>query len=359
MMSGEKLGDRYEIQEQLGKKPGRQTFLARDQETQDLVVVKVLTFSDEFEWEQLKLFEREAQTLRNLSHPNIPKYLDYFELNGLNFPQTKGFALVQTYIAAKSLEEQLKSGRKFTEGEVKQLAHELLEIIIYLHSINPSVIHRDLKPSNILLSNRSGHNVGNVYLIDFGSVQNLAAKEGGTITVVGTYGYMPPEQFGGRGVPASDLYSLGATIIYLVTGVHPADLPQQNLEIQFEHLVNLSPFLITWLKLMTAPSLDKRFTSAKKALQALLNPQIIRSCEGAGELVNLRVVQQKKKSQLEQLMELPGDIITIIFTGMATIAAQIFYLFFGITMAVLTPFPVNLIIILVLLYGFGSWASKR
>ena len=266
---GDRFSSRYEIQQQLGKRAGRRTLLARDLETQDLVVIKLLSFGNDFEWDDLKLFEREAETLKALNHPAIPRYLDFFELNSLN---TKGFALVQTYIEATSLEEQLKAGRTFSEADIKPLAKALLEILIYLHSRQPPVIHRDIKPSNILLTNRSGNSVGQVYLVDFGSVQTLAAREGGTITVVGTYGYMPPEQFGGRAVPASDVYSLGATLIYLATGRHPADLPQTDLRIQFEQAVNLTPELSSWLKRMIEPSLDRRLASAVEALQAMEQP---------------------------------------------------------------------------------------
>src|SRR6478672_564724 len=166
------IGDRYQVQQQLGKRAGRRTLLARDLTTQKLVVVKVLFFGHDFEWEDLKLFEREAETLKALSHPAIPRYLDFFELD---LPTNKGFALVQTYVEGKSLEKHLKAGRTFTEAEVKQLAKALLEILIYLHGLKPSVIHRDIKPSNIVLSDRSGNCVGNVYLVDFGSVQTLAA----------------------------------------------------------------------------------------------------------------------------------------------------------------------------------------
>ncbi len=138
------------------------------------------------------------------------------------------------------------------------------------------VIHRDIKPSNILLHSRSGHSVGQVYLVDFGSVQNQAAKFGGTITVVGTYGYMAPEQFGGRSVPASDLYGLGATLIYLVTGLHPTEMSQQDLKIQFaDRASQLNPDLIDWLEWMTEPSLDKRLSSAEEALLSLKNPRQI------------------------------------------------------------------------------------
>ena len=269
-MASQILGDRYEIQQQLASKAGRRTLLARDLVTEELVVVKLLSFGSDFEWDDLKLFEREAETLKALSHPAIPRYLDYVELDTQN---GKAFALVQTYVEGKSLEEHLKAGRTFSEPEVRQIAKSLLEILIYLHGRQPPVIHRDIKPSNILWTNCSGNSDDQVYLVDFGSVQTLAAREGGTITVVGTYGYMPQEQFGGRTVPASDLYSLGATLIALVTGTHPADLPQKDGRIQFLQAANLSPSLSNWLRWMTQPSVDQRLASAHKALQALSKPQ--------------------------------------------------------------------------------------
>lgn len=125
----------------------------------------------------------------------------------VDLADSKGFGLVQTYIPAKSLEEHLQEGRTFSETEVKQIAKALLEVLTYLHSRQPAVIHRDIKPSNILLSDRSGNHLGEVYLVDFGAVKTTAQQQGGTMTVVGTYGYMAQEQFGGRAVPASDLYS--------------------------------------------------------------------------------------------------------------------------------------------------------
>ena len=263
------LLERYEVQQQLGKKAGRRTLLACDLQTQELVLVKILSFNKEFEWNDLKLFEREAETLKALSHPAIPSYLDYFELDS---PNSRGFALVQSYIPAKSLEAQLEAGRSFSEEEVKQLAKAILEILKYLHGRQPPVIHRDIKPSNILLTNRSGNSVGEVYLVDFGSVQTIARRSS-TMTVVGTYGYMPPEQFNGRATPASDLYSLGATLIYLVTGQHPGDLPQIDLRIEFEQVANISSGFRIWLRQMTEPIASQRLTSAKDALQALEQPR--------------------------------------------------------------------------------------
>ncbi|MBE9053885.1 serine/threonine protein kinase [Nostocales cyanobacterium LEGE 11386] len=342
-MVSEILGDRYEVQQLLGKKSGRRTLLARDQITGELVVIKLLTFGSDFEWDDLKLFEREAETLKSLSHPAIPRYLDYFEVNS---PKIKGFALVQSYIPAQTLEQYLQAGRTFTEAEVKQLATALLEILIYLHGLHPPVIHRDIKPSNILLGERSGNSVGQVYLVDFGSVQTVLAAESGTRTVVGTYGYMPPEQFGGRTVPASDLYSLGATLIYLVTGTHPADLPQHDFRIQFESVIDLSPGLTRWLKWLTEPSVERRPSSAVEALKALDQPQLTRAntliignytAKPAGSKVQLT----KNDDILEILIPPVGFKPSMMFTGVFAIAWNSFILFWTIG-ALSAPFPLNL-----------------
>lgn len=158
----------------------------------------------------------------------------------------------------------LNQGKRFTEQQVRQIAAAVLNLLIYLHELNPPVLHRDIKPSNLIWGED-----GQIYLVDFGSVQEGAAQEGATFTVVGTYGYTPMEQFGGRAVPASDLYALGVTLIHLLTGTFPADLPQRNLQIQFADLVNLSPSMVCWLQKMSEPALERRFSSARKALEAL------------------------------------------------------------------------------------------
>jgi eukaryotic-like serine/threonine-protein kinase len=262
----ELLPDRYQYQKTLGNKAGRTTILALDQQTKTQVVIKLLTFSDEFQWEDLRLFEREMATLRSLDHPAIPRYLDSFETE---IDQGKSIALVQNYIPAQSLEEYLQAGRQFDEAEVWELLNALLDILVYLHDRHPPVIHRDIKPSNILLGDRSGNSIGQVYLVDFGSVQTLATRAGQTMTVVGTYGYMPPEQFGGSAVPASDIYSLGCTALRLITGSHPGDLPQRDLQIQFTQYTDLSPSFTTWLQKATHPSLDQRFSQALTAKEIL------------------------------------------------------------------------------------------
>ncbi len=266
------LKGRYEVLKRLGTSQSQKTFLALDRETQKLVVIKLLLFDAGLKWEAIKLFEREAKTLKSLAHTAIPRYLDYFDVE---ISSGKGFALVQSYIEATSLEAQIKAGDSFSESELKQIAKAVLEVLEYLHSRCPRIIHRDIKPSNILLANRTEHQLGYLYLVDFGSVQ-AAQSEGDARTVVGTYGYMPPEQFGDRAVPASDLYSLGMTLIYLAAGAHPADLPQKNLRLCFEEHVSLSIPFIRWLERMIAPALDERFGSANEALKLLvqgLNPE--------------------------------------------------------------------------------------
>lgn len=252
---------RYQLQQRLGQRRGRQTFLALDHHTQQSVVIKLLLFGSDFDWADLKLFEREGQILQTLHHPAIPSYLDFFEIH---LKAGRGMALVQTYIPAPSLQTLLDQGHTFTEAQILDIARSLLHILIYLHSLNPPVIHRDLKPSNILYD---AHHT--TYLVDFGSVQAAARREEGSFTIVGTYGYMPLEQFGGQTVPASDLYSLGATLIALATRRHPAELPQKGSRILFEKVTTFSPSSTHWIQSLTAPMLEDRPPSAQMALDQL------------------------------------------------------------------------------------------
>jgi serine/threonine protein kinase len=278
------INNRYKILRQLSSKAGRQTFLAQDLCSNSLAVIKILFFDNDFQWDDLKLFEREVDTLKCLEHLAIPKYLDYFEIEEA---EIRGFALVQTYIDAPSLDSVIMDGRKFSEAEIVELADKLLSILQYLHEQEPPIIHRDIKPSNILLSNRSAHSIGDIYLVDFGSVQTLASKDGGTITIVGSYGYIPLEQFGGQAQAASDLYSLGMTLIYLLTGIHPAELPSVNGIVQFDNS-NLSGRFVRWLNKITQPHLAQRFDSAQSAQIALTSNE-----ENSGDFVNLKPISSK------------------------------------------------------------------
>ena len=134
---GQVLHDRYRVQSLLGKQTGRRTFLADDLESQSSVVIKLLLFGPDFTWDDLKLFEREAETLKRLEHPCIPQYLDSFEIETA---LGKGFALVQSYIDAKSLKYWIEAGRSFSESELKTIAHSLLEILKSLHQHHRGVV---------------------------------------------------------------------------------------------------------------------------------------------------------------------------------------------------------------------------
>ena len=119
---GKVIRDRYHIQSLLGRQTGRRTFLANDLQRGVSVVVKLLLFNPDFTWEDLKLFEREAEVLKSLDHQAIPKYLDYFEIET---ELGKGFALVQTYIEARALQDWIQSGRTFNEEDLKAIARQL------------------------------------------------------------------------------------------------------------------------------------------------------------------------------------------------------------------------------------------
>lgn len=257
---------RYRLGRCLSQKPGRATYLAHDQLKDQRVVVKLLVFSYDFEWQWLKLFEREAQLLNQLDHPGIPSYLDYSDINETDF---KGFALVQTYIDAPSLAEQMSQGRRFTTDEIRQLATSLLEILIYLQGYQSPILHRDIKPSNVLLCDRTAHSPGQVYLVDFGAAQAALPATEGTFTVVGSYGYTAPEQFAGRATSASDLYSLAATLVHLATGQHPADLPRKHGMPKLQNILADDIALRQWLQKLLNLDPEERLPDAQAALSAL------------------------------------------------------------------------------------------
>jgi serine/threonine protein kinase len=282
----------YQLKEKLAQNAGRQTWLAEDISIQpaQTVILKFLSFGENFQWQDLKLFEREADILKQLSHPKIPKYRDYFSLED----KSNWFALVEEYIPGESLKQLIETKKRFSEEELRKIASEVLEILCYLHTLNPRVVHRDIKPSNLILGIDK-----KVYLIDFGAVQDSAAAKGATFTVVGTYGYAPIEQFGGRTVPASDLYALGATLIHLATGRIPADLPQAKMRIQFQEQVSLSDGFIRWIEKLTEPDIDDRFSSAEEALTALNSNLKVNSSTDNSQLQDSRLTIKKYDKKLE------------------------------------------------------------
>jgi eukaryotic-like serine/threonine-protein kinase len=256
------VGDRYEILAPLGQGGIGLTYTAMDRHSGTSVALKVLSLRQMTEWKALELFEREAQVLEAIHHPQVPAYIDHFQVDT---PGDRRFYLVQELAPGQSLAEWVAAGGRASLAEVCDIATQVLEILNYLHQLTPPVIHRDIKPQNVV--RRAD---GQIYLVDFGAVQTvyrdtLAAGR----TMVGTFGYMPPEQFRGQASFGSDLYSLGATLLFLLTHRDPADLPQQRLKIQFRDRVQLPPNFANWLDRILEPVLDDRFPTAWAALMTL------------------------------------------------------------------------------------------
>ena len=291
------LLERYQLIQSLGQNAGRQTWLAQDctENPPQRVIVKLLAFSPQMEWDEFKLFEREGQILQTLNHPRIPQYRDYFSLDGQRGEGLCWFGLVQDYIPGASIQQLLNDGQRFTETQVRSIATQVLNILIYLHGLNPPVLHRDIKPGNLILAEDE-----QIYLVDFGAVADPTAVEGATFTVVGTAGYAPLEQFYGKAVPASDLYALGATLIHLLTGTTPADLPQSNLRIHFQNQVSLNSTFLRWIESLTEPDLERRFSSADRAMTGLKTGSLLQTnFQPAGSRIRL------KKSASKLVIKIP------------------------------------------------------
>ncbi len=298
---------RYRLIEQFRNKPGRQTWLAFDVEKEQRVVLKKLCFDASFEWNALKQFERESKILQNLEHPRIPKFLSFFELESEN---SSAFILIQSYIEAQSLTAHIQAGRTFTDSDIKQIAASVLDTLSYLHSRCPPVIHRDIKPSNILLSNSFDNRIGQVYLVDFGSVQTPTATGTDTFTIVGSYGYMAPEQFIGRAMPASDLYGLGATLIYLATGRHPADLMTDDFNLDWRESISLSAQSTNWIKQLVEPDLSRRFKNVEEAIEHLKSPPTILHKDSLG-VASTRLAQHSLPQSRLSSRYLTGEVFLI------------------------------------------------
>jgi serine/threonine protein kinase len=290
----------YQVIRELGRnrEGGRISYLAECLADKQRVVIKQFRFVQEnASWQGFKAYEREIIILQELNHPRIPRYLDSFETSD-------GFCMVQEYKDApvlaikKSFEPEaivipnrkhklistsfshpsfiphrFIDFPKHTEinwnDYIKQILISILEILVDLQQRIPPIIHRDIKPENILVDKDN-----QAYLIDFGlariSGQNVALSS----VVAGTPGFMPPEELFNRPLTtASDLYSLGAIAIALLTNtstVNISNLIDENYQFKFRHLVTgLNPDFIHWLQKMVAPNLKDRYGNAAIALQEL------------------------------------------------------------------------------------------
>ena len=243
---GDTIKERYQIVNVLGEGGTAITYEAEDTKNDRSVAIKVLSLHQSQEWKAIELFEREAKVLANLNHPHIPKYYDYFYLD---LERDRHFFIVQELIVGKSLKTRVDQGWRFQEAEVTKIAQQILEILNYLHSLKPAVIHRDIKPHNLIQTE-----AGDIYLVDFGAVQDVyrnTVTRGATF--VGTIDYMSPEQIRGQTSMQSDLYSLGCTLLFLLTRRSPSELPISRMKLDFRQKLQLSNSFAAWLDKILEP----------------------------------------------------------------------------------------------------------
>lgn len=266
------LQNHYRLTKVLGQGGFGRTYLAEDQSRfNELCVLKEYTprFSTDYGLQKSKeLFQREAEVLYKIHHPQIPKFRGTFE-------QGKRLFLVQDYAHGKSystlLQERRQEKRTFSESEIVEFLQQILPVLVHIHE--KGIIHRDISPDNIIFRESDRLPV----LIDFGAVKEKAAQLDsiGDIppaTTVGKLGYAPPEQLQtGEVYPNSDLYALGVTAVVLMTGRKPQELLEQStMTWRWELLPpTISLGIFNLLKKMMAPRPYNRYQSAIEASQAL------------------------------------------------------------------------------------------
>jgi serine/threonine protein kinase len=252
---------RYRVMEPLGSGGQGHTFRGFDGDTGRTVAIKVLSLPKMGDWKRFDLFEREVAVLKELQHPSIPLYIDNFASE-----QSGDYFLVMEFIDGTPLSRFVGGDRRLKPDQIDDVLRQTLAILDYLHRLAPPVIHRDIKPANLMLDRD-----GRVHLVDFGGVR-WRLQEGGHSTVIGTFGYLAPEQLHGEASPATDLYSLGATIAAVLGGTEAEQLPRQGLRIDVAALAP-PPRLRPILERMLQPEPTQRYASAAEVIAALDGPR--------------------------------------------------------------------------------------
>ena len=205
-----------------------------------------------------ELFEREARILKNLDHPNIPKYYDFFV-------ETDRKYLVMELIHGHNLEQFTYARGAVDQQRAVQWMIQVCDTLAYLHSLKPTLIHRDIKPANLILRNLDSR----VMLLDFGAVKELGTSLG---TRIGVEGYSAPEQYRGKPCPQSDLYGVGTTLIFLLTGKTPMQYytyGKNQYKFEVEKIPHISPELKQVLQKTCQSDPKKRYQTAPELLEAL------------------------------------------------------------------------------------------
>jgi tRNA A-37 threonylcarbamoyl transferase component Bud32 len=199
-----------------------------------------------------ELFEREARLLLKLEHPQIARVVDHVHESGRDY-------LVLEYIPGQSLRQVVKRSGPQDEQTVLRWTGEIANILGYLHGLEPPIIHRDLTPDNLVLKDD-----GTVALIDFGAANEYVGAATGTL--IGKQAYMSPEQFRGKASPASDIYALGGTLHFLLTGQDPEALSVSHPRVQRP---DLSPDIDNFVSMCTEEEEDSRLASISELKKKL------------------------------------------------------------------------------------------
>ncbi|MGI0481711.1 protein kinase domain-containing protein [Geminocystis sp. CENA526] len=273
------LNKRYRAIKMLGKGGFGATFVGVDLTVvgDPLCVIKQLRpMADDAQGlnTAISLFEREAKTLGKIDHPQIPKLLDYFADNDR-------FYLIQELVNGQNLQREVKTQGVYGELAVRRFLEDITPILKYLHS--ERVIHRDIKPANILRRKKDEKLV----LIDFGAVKDqvntqLAKTMGQTALTkfsVGTMGYAPPEQLAMRPIYSSDIFALGGTCVYLITGKSPKNfnIDPDTGKLLWHENVNISGALTKVIDKMLAQDTKERFKTVDELMEALKVPSFAQS----------------------------------------------------------------------------------
>jgi len=271
------IGQRYHILQQLGSGGFGETFLAEDSQlpSRQRCVIKKLKPAPRNPALQTLLqerFEREAVVLERLGNAcdRIPRLYAYFAEGG-------EFYLVQEWIDGQTLAEFVAQRGPQSEAFGRSLLIDLLNTLEVVHG--QGIVHRDLKPENVMLRHRDGAAVP----IDFGAVKEglratMAAQTVPSSIIIGTPGFMPPEQAAGKPIFASDLYSLALTILYVLTGRCPQEFPTDPTtgELRWQDsLPRLAPDLARVLQVALQPHPRDRYPTAAAMRQALLSGQTV------------------------------------------------------------------------------------
>ena len=269
----ELLADRYALQSILSRSSFGITWLAQNiyLPGQPLCVIKQLApqFTEPHLIEIARYkFELEAVSLSRLgTHAQIPSLLDYFQLGN-------DLYLVEEYIPGAVLPQIIAKQGRFTESQIENFLGRMLGLLKYLHSQH--TLHGDIKPQNIILCQTDRRFV----LVDFGAVTDIdpatADRLDTSSVAVGTPGYAPPEQLANRAVYASDLYALGMTCVYLLTGKEPRYLPidPHTCELMWSDDVDISPGLSEIISKLIQIPLSDRYQSVSQVMTALENRAI-------------------------------------------------------------------------------------